>query len=73
VSLYNFSGDKAKGQIDLVKNASIIVLQEHQGGWSTVEANGVRGYGENVCMFVCFPFFILFFISVVPTNYFKKN
>jgi hypothetical protein len=44
VALYNFSGDASKGQIDLVKNAALLVHVEHSAGWSTVECNGRTGF-----------------------------
>ena len=44
VALYNFSGDVSKGQIDLVKNAVVVVRVEHAAGWSTVECNGRTGF-----------------------------
>ena len=45
VALYNFSGDSAKGQIDLVKDAAVVVITEHAGsGWVTAECQNKKGY-----------------------------
>ena len=43
-ALYDFTGDKSKGQIDLKKGAALIVLQDHAAGWSTVDMDGVKGF-----------------------------
>lgn len=43
-ALYDWVGDASKGQLNLKKGVSIVVLQEHAAGWSTIEVDGQRGY-----------------------------